>query len=291
MLMRRIIPCLDVDQGRVVKGVQYVGHVDAGDPVEVARMYDEQEADELTFLDISASHEERRILFDVVSRTAESVFLPLTVGGGVRTIADVLDLLNSGADKVSVMTAAVKDPDLMAKAAGRIGSANLVIAIDARRISTRGEDGVLVPSDRTPPCDPPAGAALAPVVEGETRWEVCTHGGREPTGIDAVKWAAAMAEAGAGEVLLTSMDRDGTKRGYDLELLRAVGDAVTIPVIASGGGGSAQDLADALDDGPEGGHAQAALAASIFHFKETTVGDVKRALLARGIAVRPPSSD
>jgi len=291
MLTRRIIPCLDVDQGRVVKGVQYVDHVDAGDPVEVARMYDEQEADELTFLDITASHEERRILFDVVSRTAESVFLPLTVGGGVRTIDDVRDLLNSGADKVSVMTAAVKDPDLMANAAQRIGSANLVIAIDARRIATEGEDGVLVPSDRRPPTDPPAGAALAPVVIGETRWEVCTHGGREPTGIDAVKWAVAMAEAGAGEVLLTSMDRDGTKSGYDLEMLRAVGDAVTIPVIASGGGGSADDLAAALDEGPEGGHAEAALAASIFHFKETTVGDVKRALLKRGIPVRPPSND
>jgi len=290
VLKRRIIPCLDVDQGRVVKGVQYVDHVDAGDPVEVARMYDEQEADELTFLDITASHEERRILFDVVSRTAESVFLPLTVGGGVRTIDDIRDLLNSGADKVSVMTAAVKDPDLMANAAQRIGSANLVIAIDARRIVSRGSDGVLVPSERGRPADPPAGAALAPVVEGETRWEVCTHGGREPTGIDAVRWAAVMAEAGAGEVLLTSMDRDGTREGYDLELLRAVGDAVTIPVIASGGGGSADDLAAALDDGPDGGHAQAALAASIFHFKETTVGDVKRALMARGIEVRPPSN-
>jgi cyclase len=189
------------------------------------------------------------------------------------------------------MTAAVKDPDLMANAAQRIGSANLVIAIDARRIASEGEDGVLVPSDRTPPRDPPAGASLAPVVEGETRWEVCTHGGREPCGIDAVKWAAAMAEAGAGEILLTSMDRDGTRSGYDLAMLRAVGDAVTIPVIASGGGGSADDLAAALDDGPAGGHAQAALAASIFHFKETTIGDVKRALLRRGIPVRPPSND
>lgn len=289
MLTRRIIPCLDVDQGRVVKGVQYVDHVDAGDPVEVAQMYDAQEADELTFLDITASHEERRILFDVVSRTAESVFLPLTVGGGVRSLDDVRNLLNAGADKVSVMTAAVKDPDLMANAAARIGSANLVIAIDARRIATEDADGVLVPSDRTPPKQPPAGAALAPVVAGETRWEVCTHGGREPSGIDAVRWAAAMAEAGAGEILLTSMDRDGTKSGYDLALLRAVSEAVTVPVIASGGGGSADDMAAALDEGPEGGHAQAALAASIFHFGETTVAQVKRALMARGIPVRPPS--
>ena len=291
MLTRRIIPCLDVDQGRVVKGVQYVDHVDAGDPVEVARMYDEQEADELTFLDITASHEERRILFDVVSRTAESVFLPLTVGGGVRSLDDVRNLLNAGADKVSVMTAAVKDPDLMANAAARIGSANLVIAIDARRIATEDADGVLVPSDRTPPKQPPAGAALAPVIAGETRWEVCTHGGREPSGIDAVRWAAAMAEAGAGEILLTSMDRDGTKSGYDLALLRAVSEAVTVPVIASGGGGSADDMAAALDEGPEGGHAQAALAASIFHFGETTVAQVKRALMARGIPVRPPSAN
>ena len=290
MLTRRIIPCLDVDQGRVVKGVQYVDHVDAGDPVEVARMYDEQEADELTFLDITASHEERRILFDVVSRTAESVFLPLTVGGGVRSLDDVRNLLNAGADKVSVMTAAVKDPDLMANAAARIGSANLVIAIDARRIATEDADGVLVPSDRTPPKQPPAGAALAPVIAGETRWEVCTHGGREPSGIDAVRWAAAMAEAGAGEILLTSMDRDGTKSGYDLALLRAVSEAVTVPVIASGGGGSADDMAAALGEGPEEGHAQAALAASIFHFGETTVAQVKRALMARGIPVRPPSA-
>jgi len=287
--MKRIIPCLDVDKGRVVKGVQYVDHVDAGDPVEVAKLYDEQEADELTFLDITASHEERRILFDVVSRTAESVFLPLTVGGGVRSLADVRDLLNAGADKVSVMTAAVNDPDLVATAAAKIGSANLVIAIDARAVARADDAGVLVPSERRAPEKAPRGAALAPVVPGETRWEVCTHGGRTPAGIDAVGWARAMAEAGAGEVLLTSMDRDGTKRGYDLELLRAVASAVHVPVIASGGGGSAADLAAALDDGPAGGHAQAALAASIFHFKETTVGDVKRELIARGIAVRPPS--
>ena len=260
MLLKRIIPCLDVDKGRVVKGVRYVDHVDAGDPVEVARLYDEQEADEITFLDISASHEGRRILLDAVSRTAESVFMPLTVGGGVRCLQDVRDLLNAGADKVSIMTAAVENPELVAEAAVKIGSANLVVAIDCR--------------------------ANAP-----GRWEVCTHGGRRPTGLDAVDWAARMAKAGAGEILLTSMDRDGTRSGYDLGLLRAVSDRVTVPVIASGGGGSAEDLAAALDDGPAGGHAQAALAASIFHFRETTVGQVKRRLLELGVKVRPPSVD
>jgi len=287
VLLKRIIPCLDVDKGRVVKGVQYVDHVDAGDPVEVAQMYDAQEADEITFLDITASHEGRRTIFDVVSRTAETVFMPLTVGGGVRSLDDVRDLLNAGADKVSIMTAAVKDPDLVARAAAKIGSANLVVAIDARRVATGG-GGVLVPSERAGG-ERLAGAALAPVVPGETRWEVCTHGGRTPAGIDAVAWARTVAEAGAGEILLTSMDRDGTKSGYDLELVRAVADAVPTPVIASGGGGDAADMAAALDDGPDGGHAQAALAASIFHFKETTVAEVKRALLARGIAVRPPA--
>ncbi|HEY8152854.1 MAG TPA: imidazole glycerol phosphate synthase subunit HisF, partial [Myxococcota bacterium] len=248
MLLKRIIPCLDVDKGRVVKGVRYVDHVDAGDPVEVARLYDEQEADEITFLDISASHEGRRILLDAVSRTAETVFMPLTVGGGVRSLQDVRDLLNAGADKVSIMTAAVENPELVAEAAVKIGSANLVVAIDCR-------------------------------ASGPGRWEVCTHGGRRPTGLDAVDWAARMAEAGAGEILLTSMDRDGTRSGYDLALLRSVSDRVSVPVIASGGGGSAEDLAAALDDGPAGGHAQAALAASIFHFRETTVGQVKRRLL------------
>ncbi|MEM7410129.1 MAG: imidazole glycerol phosphate synthase subunit HisF [Myxococcota bacterium] len=267
MLNKRIIPCLDVDQGRVVKGVQYVDHVDAGDPVEVARRYDAQEADEITFLDITASHEERRILLDVVSRTAESVFMPLTVGGGVRSLEDIRDLLNAGADKVSIMTAAVQNPDLVGEAAVMIGSANLVVAIDARRRSAIEGDG-----------------------SGEG-WEVCTHGGRRPTGIDAVEWAARMAEAGAGEILLTSMDKDGTKSGYDLEMLRAVADRVAVPVIASGGGGSAEDLAAALDDGPAGGHCQAALAASIFHFHETTVPEVKRRLADLGIAVRAPSPD
>jgi len=257
VLLKRIIPCLDVDRGRVVKGVQYVDHVDAGDPVEVARLYDEQEADEITFLDITASHERRRILLDVVARTAETVFMPLTVGGGVRSLQDVRDLLNAGADKVSIMTAAVESPDLVGEAAVKIGSANLVVAIDAKRAG----DG----------------------------WQVFTHGGRRPTGLDAVAWAQRMAAAGAGEILLTSMDQDGTRSGYDLALVRAVADAVPVPVIASGGGGSAEDLAAALDDGPAGGHAQAALAASIFHFRQTTVGQVKRRLLELGIPVRPPS--
>ena len=259
MLLKRIIPCLDVDRGRVVKGVQYVDHVDAGDPVEVARLYDEQEADEITFLDITASHERRRILLDVVARTAETVFMPLTVGGGVRSLQDIRDLLNAGADKVSIMTAAVENPDLVGEAAVKIGSANLVLAIDAKQV-------------------------------GEGRWKVFTHGGRRSTGLDAVAWARRMAAAGAGEIMLTSMDQDGTRSGSDLAMVRAVADAVPVPVIASGGGGSAEDLAAALDDGPAGGHAQAALAASIFHFKQTTVAEVKRRLLQLGIPVRPPSS-
>jgi len=217
VLLKRIIPCLDVDKGRVVKGVRYIDHVDCGDPVQVAQAYDEQEADEITFLDITASHEERGILLDVVSRTAETVFMPLTVGGGVRSLQDIRDLLNAGADKVSIMTAAVHDPDLIPEAAAKIGSANLVLAIDAR--AAKDEAGQPIPD----------------------RWEVCTHGGRRPTGIDAVEWAERNAAAGAGEILLTSMDRDGTKSGYDLALLRAVSDRVQVPVIASGGGGCAAD--------------------------------------------------
>lgn len=275
MLLKRIIPCLDVNQGRVVKGVQYVDHVDAGDPVEVARMYDEQEADEITFLDISASHEGRRTIFDVVERTAESVFMPLCVGGGVRNLQDIRDLLNAGADKVSIMTAAVQEPELVEEAALKIGSANLVVAIDARRIVDR-EDFRVRAAGRASENDPDA------------VFEVYTHGGRRPTGIDAVAWAARMARAGAGEILLTSMDKDGTKSGYDLEMVRGVADAIPIPLIASGGGGSPESLAEALGDGPQGGHAQAALAASIFHFKEQTVGSVKARLLELGIPVRPP---
>jgi len=293
MLLKRIIPCLDVDRGRVVKGVQYVDHVDAGDPVEVARLYDEQQADEITFLDITASHERRRIIFDVVSRTAETVFMPLTVGGGVRSLQDVRDLLNAGADKVSIMTAAVENPDLVGECAVKIGSANLVVAIDARKCpNPLSQLGAPFPRS-----EPQASGERRnfprsePQASGEPqRWEVATHGGRRPTGIDAVAWAKRMAEAGAGEILLTSMDQDGTRSGYDLELVRAVADGVGIPVIASGGGGSAEDMARALDDGPMGGHAQAALAASIFHFRQTTVGEVKRRLLELGIPVRPPAA-
>ncbi|HEX5064594.1 MAG TPA: imidazole glycerol phosphate synthase subunit HisF [Myxococcota bacterium] len=285
MLLKRIIPCLDVQGGRVVKGVRYESHVDAGDPVEVARLYDAQEADEITFLDISASHEERRILLDVVARTAESVFMPLTVGGGVRNLDDIRDLLSAGADKISIMTAAVRDPDFVGEAAVKIGSANLVVAIDARR----RDGGALVASERRADASAYA-AARALAGDGDSPWEVATHGGRQPTGIDAVAWARFAAKAGAGEILLTSMDRDGTKQGYDLEMLRAVADAVPVPVIASGGGGSPEDLASALDDGPRGGHCQAALAASIFHFKEWTVGAVKRRLLDLGVPVRPPTS-
>jgi cyclase len=315
VLLKRIIPCLDVDKGRVVKGVRYVDHVDAGDPVEVARMYDLQEADEITFLDITASHEGRNILLDVVTRTAETIFMPLTVGGGVRSLQDVRDLLNAGADKVSIMTAAVENPDLVGEAAVKIGSANLVVAIDARRRKPEGRAASASPKGaqraageqsrtdgraksnsgpnqvekKAPQARRARSEPQANVVDPS--WEVCTHGGRRPTGIDAVAWARRMADAGAGEILLTSMDRDGTKSGYDLELLRAVADAVSIPVIASGGGGSAEDLARALADDPEGGHCQAALAASIFHFQETTVPQVKQRLAALGIAVRLPSLD
>ncbi len=281
MLLKRIIPCLDVDRGRVVKGVRYVDHVDAGDPVEVARRYDEQEADEITFLDITASHEERRILLDVVARTAETVFMPLCVGGGVRSLDDVRDLLNAGADKVSIMTAAVQNPELIAEAAVKIGSANLVLAIDAKRIDDLAAFRVRAEERRRSHGDTPGQAPA---------FEVYTHGGRRPTGIDAIAWARRMAAAGAGEILLTSMDRDGTKSGYDLALVRGVADAVPVPVIASGGGGTPESLAEALDEGPAGGHAQAALAASIFHFGEATVGSVKRRLLELGIAVRPPAA-
>jgi len=254
MLTRRIIPCLDVKDGRVVKGVQFVELRDAGDPVEAAAAYDLQGADELTFLDITASHEKRGIILDVVARTAERVFMPLTVGGGVREIADIRNLLNAGADKVSINTAAVHRPEFVREAAERFGSQCIVVAIDARRV----------------PGSDPAG------------WEVYTHGGRNPTGIDALAWAARMESYGAGEILLTSMDQDGTKDGYDIPLTRAISDRVGIPVIASGGVGSLEHIREGL---VEGG-ASAALAASIFHFREYTIRECKEYLHNHGVPVR-----
>lgn len=255
MLARRIIPCLDVKAGRVVKGVQFVDLIDAGDPVEIARRYDAQGADELCFLDITASHEERPIILDIVARTADCVFMPLTVGGGIRTVADVRALLNAGADKASINTAAVERPDFVREASERYGAQCVVVAIDARR---RHKD------------DPAQG------------WEVFTHGGRKPTGLDALEWAARMEQSGAGEILLTSMDRDGTKIGYDLELTRAVADAVSIPVIASGGAGTLDHLVEGLTVGG----ASAALVASIFHYGTHTVGEAKDHCAARGVWMR-----
>ncbi|HXQ24413.1 MAG TPA: imidazole glycerol phosphate synthase subunit HisF [Candidatus Acidoferrales bacterium] len=253
MLARRIIPCLDVKDGRVVKGVNFVGLRDAGDPVEVAQRYDDEGADELTFLDITASHERRKIILDVVARTAETVFMPLTVGGGVREIQDVRDLLNAGADKVSINTAAVQNPDFVRAAAEKFGSQCIVVAIDAKRVSDR-----------------------------EPRWQVYIHGGRTPTGLDAVEWARRMESYGAGEILLTSMDRDGTKEGYDIPLTRAIADAVHVPVIASGGVGTLEHIYQGLT----AGGATAALAASIFHYREYTVRQCKDYLAARGVPVR-----
>jgi cyclase len=249
-LAKRIIPCLDVDRGRVVKGVKFVGLRDAGDPVEVARRYNEQGADELTFLDITASSDERDLILPIVEAVAAQVFIPLTVGGGVRKVQDVRRLLNAGADKVSINTAAVQNPQLVADAAGRYGAQCIVVAIDARR----------------------AGAG----------WEVFTHGGRRATGLDAVEWARKMQGLGAGEILLTSMDRDGTRAGFDLDLTRAVADAVDVPVIASGGVGALEHLADGVVQG----RADAVLAASIFHFGEFTVGQAKEFMAKRGIEMR-----
>lgn len=261
MLVKRLIPCLDVRDGRVVKGVRFVDIRDAGDPVEVAQIYDREGADELVFLDITASYERRKIILDVVSRTAEQVFMPLTVGGGVSSIEDMRALLNAGADKVSLNTAAVKNPVLIQQSALRFGSQCIVVAIDARRV--RDAAGHLV--------EPPG-------------WEVYTHGGRTPTGLDAVAWAVEVECLGAGEILLTSMDRDGTQEGYDLALTRAVSTAVSIPVIASGGVGTL----DHLYEGLTVGKADAVLAASIFHFRTYTVREAKVYLQERGVAVRYP---
>jgi imidazole glycerol-phosphate synthase subunit HisF len=255
MLAKRIIPCLDVTAGRVVKGVNFVSLRDAGDPVEIARRYNEQGADELTFLDITASSDQRDIILHVVEDVASQVFIPMTVGGGVRCVDDVRRLLNAGADKVSMNTAAVNAPELVAEAAGRVGNQCIVVAIDAKQVAGAGD---------TP------------------RWEVFTHGGRKATGLDAIDWARRVQALGAGEILLTSMDRDGTKNGFDIALTRAVVDAVDIPVIASGGVGTLEHLAAGVLEG----HADAVLAASIFHYGEFTVGQTKAYMHQRGIEVR-----
>lgn len=254
-LAKRIIPCLDVDKGRVVKGVNFVDIRDAGDPVEVARKYNEEGADEITFLDITASHESRDTTYETVERMAAEVFIPLTVGGGVRTVDDIRKLLNAGADKVAINTAAVFNPDFVREAAERFGSQCIVVSIDAKGVSAEGE---------------------AP------RWEIFTHGGRKPTGLDAIDWARKMVQLGAGELLVTSMDRDGTKIGFDIGLTRAISDAVPVPVIASGGVGELQHLADGVTEG----RADAVLAASIFHFGQHTIPEAKAFMKAQGIEVR-----
>ncbi len=254
-LATRIIPCLDVDKGRVVKGVRFVGIRDAGDPVEIARRYDEQGADELVFLDITASHEDRDTMIHIVEAVASQVFIPLTVGGGIRSVEDIRRMLRAGADKVAINTAAVSNPEFVRQAAQRFGSQCIVVAVDAKKVSAPG----------TP-----------------DRWEIFTHGGRHPTGIDAVGWAQRMAEYGAGEILLTSMDRDGTRDGFDIALNRAVADVVPVPLIASGGVGTL----DHLVAGATLGHADAVLAASIFHYGEYTVQEAKRHMAAHGIEVR-----
>ncbi len=269
MLTKRIIPCLDVKEGRVVKGTRFVNLRDAGDPVEVAALYDQEGADELVFLDITASHERRRIMMDVVARTAEQVFMPLTVGGGVRSLEDIRGLLQAGADKVSLNTAAVQDPDLVRRSAERFGSQCIVLAIDAKRRSASREPGA---EERARPGQPGARCA----------WEVYIHGGRTPSGKDALAWAVEGERLGAGEILLTSMDRDGTKEGYDLDLTRAVAEAVGIPVIASGGAGTLEHLYEGLVTGK----ADAVLAASIFHYREFTIPEAKRYLAGRGVPVR-----
>jgi cyclase len=254
-LAKRIIPCLDVDNGRVVKGVKFVDIRDAGDPVEIARRYDREGADEITFLDITATHDNRDTIVHVVEKVASEVFIPLTVGGGIRTLDDIRRMLNAGADKVGINSAAVFNPDFVREAAERFGSQCIVVAIDAKKVSTAGE-----------PC----------------RWEIFTHGGRKSTGIDAISWAKKMVDYGAGEILLTSMDRDGTREGFDLPLTRAISEAVTVPVIASGGVGCLDHLADGVIEGK----ADAVLAASIFHFAEYTIQQAKEHMASRGIEVR-----
>jgi cyclase len=302
MLAKRIIPCLDVKDGRVVKGVSFVNLRDAGDPVENAKFYDEQGADELIFLDITASHEKRKIILDVVEWTAEDVFMPLTVGGGIKTLDDIRDLLNAGCDKVSINTTAVKDPYFISRAAERFGSQCIVVAIDAKRVKggdmsdATGEPWLEDPALKDVRLDlseeialnPPSkedASALSPHSSRLTPhplWAISTHGGRKMKLLDAVKWARKMEELGAGEFMLTSMDRDGTKDGYDIELTRTISEAVSIPVIASGGAGTLEHLYEGL----VAGKADAALAASIFHFREFTVKEAKEYLKEKGVPVR-----
>ncbi len=272
MLTKRIIPCLDVDGGRVVKGISFVELRDAGDPAELAAVYDREGGDELVFLDITASSDSRDTMVDVVHRVSEEVFIPLTVGGGIRTVEDIRRMLKAGADKVSLNTAAVINPNLIGQGAAQFGNQCIVVAIDAKRVDATA---------------PGSGRAEAPdsslALDSNSGWEVYTRGGRTPTGIDAVKWAARAVELGSGEILLTSMDEDGQKRGYDLELTRAVSRATSVPVIASGGAGTLDHLYDALEQG----EADAVLAASIFHFGEYSIGQAKDYLNGRGVPVRP----
>ena len=272
MLTKRIIPCLDVDRGRVVKGVSFVNIRDAGDPAELARFYDQQGADELVFLDITASSDDRDIMVDVVKKVSEEVFIPLTVGGGIRSVADVRRMLEAGADKVSINTAAIDDPSIVKQASQYFGSQCIVVAIDAKRVE---------PGSRN---DAHVDEAIQDVaLDADSQWQVYVHGGRTPTGIDAVKWARRAAELGAGELLVTSMDTDGQLTGYDLELLREISDGVTIPVIASGGAGEPDHLLQAI----EKGKADAVLAASIFHFGTHPIGEVKDYLREHGVPIRP----
>jgi cyclase len=298
VLAKRIIPCLDVKDGRVVKGVSFVNLRDAGDPVENAKFYDEQGADELIFLDITASHEKRKIILDVVMRTAEDVFMPLTVGGGIRSLNDIRDLLNAGSDKVSINTTAVKDPYFIRRAAERFGSQCIVVAIDAKRINgemfdATGEDWFsdpslgevclnLPPFNSSHPSLKLRGGEGGVMSEVVLQWAISTHGGRKMKLIDAIRWARKMEEFGAGEIMLTSMDKDGTKDGYDIELTRTISENVSIPVIASGGAGTLAHLYEALSDGK----ADAVLAASIFHYREFTVKEAKEYLRTKGIPVR-----
>ena len=284
MLTKRIIPCLDVKAGRVVKGVSFLNLRDAGDPVEIAKIYDEQGADELTFLDITASHEERGVILDVVRRTAEQVFMPLTVGGGIKTLDDIRNLLLAGCDKVSINTTAVFDPEFIREASLRFGSQCIVVAIDAKRVISHAKDFISPLAWATNPKYKSLffDESAFRIPQSALHWEVYTHGGRNPMGIDAIAWARKMEEYGAGEILLTSMDQDGQKTGYDLELTRAVAEAVSIPVIASGGVGNLEHIYEGFTKGK----ADAALAASIFHFREYTIRQAKEYLRERGVPVR-----